>query len=240
MLDDTTPSNEVAETRQEPTLTAGVAGPQVGLHTSLLQETVFGQLARWASGGKLFPYRDEMPGFVVPLKWAAGYKSSLALKPADGDDPDAKAEDTGSPPHRTSVSTALNPSDAEVEGPPTLDTAATDPYLIDWFGPDDIDNPQNWSHSLKLWITVAISALTFSVYMGAGIFTAGEVEMAEAFGVSLEAIIVGLTVFILGYGVRLYPSHLVFSAVVHQGRLLTLCACRRHSARPHAWLDCCL
>lgn len=76
-----------------------------------------------------------------------------------------------------------------------------DADIVDWYGPDDPENPQNWSTFKKVWVTFEICLLTFSVYIGSSIYTPGIPEISEEFGVSPVAATLGLTLFVLGYGV---------------------------------------
>ncbi|GAA5936674.1 MFS transporter [Sporobolomyces koalae] len=73
-------------------------------------------------------------------------------------------------------------------------------YLVDWNGDDDPENPQNWSTNKKIFVTADIALLTASVYMGSAIYTPGEQSVMEQFGVSQTASILGLSLFIVGYG----------------------------------------
>lgn len=164
----------------------------------------------------MFKYRDQEPDALskLPERYMPGYKLSFNSSPKVAENTIAAAvatHDADLTQRRNSASTT-NPQ-MSIEGPPTLATLAEDPYTIDWFGPEDADNPQAWPFMLKLWVTSAISLLTFAVYMGASIYISAEPEMAEYFGVSLEAIVVGLTLFILGYGVRysLFLNSAIFS-----------------------------
>lgn len=54
--------------------------------------------------------------------------------------------------------TATSSPDAPVDGPTG---APKDEYLVDWDGPDDPQNPLNWSRGKKAAIMVTLSALTF-------------------------------------------------------------------------------
>jgi len=74
-------------------------------------------------------------------------------------------------------------------------------YLVTWNGDDDQDNPQNWSTKKKIFIGGQIALLTASVYMGSAIYTPGEQSVMAQFGVSQTASILGLTLFIVGYGI---------------------------------------
>ena len=65
--------------------------------------------------------------------------------------------------------------------------------------PDTSQNPQNWSRAKKFWVTFEICILTFSVYVGSAIYTAGLIDVTQEFGVSRVAATLGLTLFVLGY-----------------------------------------
>ncbi|KAG9604030.1 hypothetical protein KCU86_g1752, partial [Aureobasidium melanogenum] len=73
-------------------------------------------------------------------------------------------------------------------------------YKLIEFREDDPDNPQNWSTSKKCFVTFNICFLTSSVYIGSAIYTSGLPFLTQAFGVSTEVITIGLTLYVLGYG----------------------------------------
>lgn len=58
----------------------------------------------------------------------------------------------------------------------------------------------NWSTPKKFFVTFLICFLTFSVYIGSAIYSAGTVGVTERFGVSQVAATLGLTLFVAGYG----------------------------------------
>ncbi len=88
-------------------------------------------------------------------------------------------------------------------------------YVIDWYGPDDpevyqsdeiessakklmyMQNPMNWSSTIRFWITFEICFLTFAVYIGRAIFSAGELDAMAKFGVGEVVATLGLTTFVL-------------------------------------------
>lgn len=74
-----------------------------------------------------------------------------------------------------------------------------DAHIVDWYGPDDPENPQHWSTVKKIWVTFEICLLTFSVYIGSAIYTPSILGVSETFGVSHVAATLGLTLFVLGY-----------------------------------------
>ena len=60
--------------------------------------------------------------------------------------------------------------------------------------------PRNWSTFKKVFVTFEICLLTFSVYIGSAIYTAGTEYIVESFGVSQTKATLGLTLFVAGYG----------------------------------------
>ena len=89
----------------------------------------------------------------------------------------------------------------------TLSNTIVDPEkgrdadIVDWYGPNDPENPMNWGTWKKIWVTFEICLLTFSVYIGSAIYTAGILDVSEVFHVSRVAATLGLTLFVVGYGV---------------------------------------
>ena len=47
-----------------------------------------------------------------------------------------------------------------------------DDCLVDWEGPDDHQNPQNWTRTRKWTIIISVSAITFNQYVS---FPAGRI-----------------------------------------------------------------
>lgn len=58
----------------------------------------------------------------------------------------------------------------------------------------------NWSTSKKFFVTFLICLLTFSVYIGSAIYSAGTLDIVEKFHVSQVAATLGITLFVAGYG----------------------------------------
>ncbi|WVQ97553.1 hypothetical protein IAU59_004667 [Kwoniella sp. CBS 9459] len=89
-------------------------------------------------------------------------------------------------------------SDHEVSNIPS---ATPDEYLVDWYGPNDQDNPRNWSTAKKSAVTTSIMVLTITVYIGSAIWSPGIEAGAEFFGVSTTASSLGISMFVVGYGI---------------------------------------
>lgn len=71
--------------------------------------------------------------------------------------------------------------------------------LIDYLD-DDPDHPRNWSLSKKCFVTFQICLLTFSIYIGSAIYSSGLQGVSEHFHVSQTVAILGLTLYVIGYG----------------------------------------
>ncbi|EIN09355.1 MFS general substrate transporter [Punctularia strigosozonata HHB-11173 SS5] len=91
---------------------------------------------------------------------------------------------------------------------------------VDWYGPDDPECPRNWSFAKKCFVTFDICLITFAIYIGSAIYSPGILFVAEEFNVSPVAATLGITMFVLGYGIG--PMFLSpFSEVPQLGRTST-------------------
>ena len=61
-------------------------------------------------------------------------------------------------------------------------------------------NPQHWPLWKKVVVTFEICLLTFSVYIGSAIYSAGIESVMSEFQISQVAATLGLTLFVAGYG----------------------------------------
>lgn len=64
-----------------------------------------------------------------------------------------------------------------------------------------MQNPHNWSVAKKCFVTFNVCLLTFSIYIGSAIYTSGEETLETDFGISSTVTIIGLTLYVLGYGI---------------------------------------
>ncbi|RAL65054.1 hypothetical protein DID88_001161 [Monilinia fructigena] len=82
------------------------------------------------------------------------------------------------------------------EGYVNKENGGVDVRIVDWdqsYGAVDPENPQNWSTGKKFFVTFLICLLTFAVYIGSAIYSAGEIDVMQKFGVSQVAATTGLT-----------------------------------------------
>ncbi|CAR30442.1 MFS transporter [Lachancea thermotolerans CBS 6340] len=94
------------------------------------------------------------------------------------------------------------------------EAAASDPFLVDWNGPSDPENPHNWSRSKKGFVVVQIMILTCVTYMGASIYTPGQEYIQQEFGVGHVVGTLNLSLYVLGYGL----GPMVFSPLSETAR----------------------
>jgi DHA1 family multidrug resistance protein-like MFS transporter len=92
-----------------------------------------------------------------------------------------------------SNSPSISPEKADLEAGPGLKTEEasekapqTDPNLVVWSGPDDPENPQNFSVPFKWTITMLLSSLTVWITFSSSVFSQATLVTAELYGVSTE------------------------------------------------------
>jgi MFS transporter, DHA1 family, multidrug resistance protein len=184
------------------------------------RDSFVGQLLRLLTKRKIFRYPDEihpehykkaiqtdrsLTNTQSLQRWTTT-RNSNALE-IEGQGPTRSAERHLSRPStvRTTSGHSLNDTEAsasqneaelnKLETQPDLDTK-----IVTWIDENDPANPQNWSLFKKCATTGQVCFLTFSIYIGSAIYTAGAVDIEHYFGISEVAAVLGLTVFVLGYG----------------------------------------
>lgn len=74
-------------------------------------------------------------------------------------------------------------------------------YKLVKFAPGDPEDPKNWSKAYKWWCTMVVAVTCFVVAFASSVITADIGGMANEFGVSYEAGLVSISVFVVGFGV---------------------------------------
>lgn len=74
-----------------------------------------------------------------------------------------------------------------------------DPTLVDWNGPDDPENPMNWPNWKKWLITIVLGMMTFVITFASSVFSTTVQVTAQVFNVSSEVMILGTSLFVLGF-----------------------------------------
>ncbi|KAI9713845.1 MAG: hypothetical protein M1820_000575 [Bogoriella megaspora] len=187
----------------------------------LLRDTAFGQTVRFLSRRKFFKYpEEEDPNFwkYYVNEELSGHLAHHGHAGPHGDDSDTEDRPAAG---LGGVRTRDAEAKFEKDDPQSGDSSRTrvqdggynrasgvkidpekgkDIHLVTWT-PNDVQNPQNWSLLKKVFVTAEICLLTFSVYIGSAIYTAGLMDVEQRFHVSQVAADLGLTLFVAGYGV---------------------------------------
>ncbi|KAE8453818.1 hypothetical protein EG329_009330 [Mollisiaceae sp. DMI_Dod_QoI] len=186
----------------------------------LFRDTITGHAIRLLTKRKVLQYEEERD----PSLWKryidkeksgrmahhghTGEVEEGAQKEEEVNDIDGQRQ-TGAERNRGSASTESSdtrvgsPDDRrwnEVSGVVVDPEKGRDATIVTWFSDDDPENPMNWSTPKKFLVTFLICLLTFSVYIGSAIYSAGTEEITQVFGVSEVAATLGLTLFVAGYG----------------------------------------
>lgn len=77
--------------------------------------------------------------------------------------------------------------------------AEKDPNLVDWDGPDDPENPQNFSTLRKWIITVTMSSMTMWITFASSVFSTATRVTAKEFNVSNEVMVLGTSLTVFGF-----------------------------------------
>ncbi|KAK1225853.1 hypothetical protein PQX77_011196 [Marasmius sp. AFHP31] len=190
----------------------------------IVRDSFLGQAINSLSGGRLLGYADQRPGYEVPTR----YLRSPSLSPQATHIP--STEEEKKPKAKGGSQAVVEVREVDVDAEPT-DTAYPPPpsppahipgsgsesdlgadrfrdvesgvnaYLVGWEGPDDPDNPKNWSSFKKGFVAFCISLLTFSVYIGSAIYTPSIPGIMEHFDISQTKATLGLTLYVLAYGI---------------------------------------
>ncbi|KAJ5082220.1 hypothetical protein N7532_011263 [Penicillium argentinense] len=77
---------------------------------------------------------------------------------------------------------------------------ARDPNIVDWDGPNDPENPLNWTKKQKVSATVSIALITFLTPLGSSMFAPGVNQLVKDFEItSTELASFVVSVYLLGY-----------------------------------------
>ncbi|KAL5317305.1 hypothetical protein ACEPPN_014400 [Leptodophora sp. 'Broadleaf-Isolate-01'] len=93
------------------------------------------------------------------------------------------------------------PNDEENALPQTIaeHSKEIDPNLVGWDGENDLENPLNWSVGYKWWITFQLSMLALAASLGSSIIAPAEDAISDDLGVSKEATVLVISLYILGF-----------------------------------------
>lgn len=181
-----------------------------------ITNSAFGNILNFLSNHKLFPYPEEKPGFIVPDRYLISSSSSsrrrssvvsksntymLEKKNSKNNSVDERPTNEIT----TEVSSMpINSIDIDLEKGSKIDEITendSDYIVVDWYGENDPENPQNWSDFKVCWIIGLTGFLCLAIYMGSSIYTPAVASMMKELNTTQVKAILPLTVFILGYGI---------------------------------------
>lgn len=84
-------------------------------------------------------------------------------------------------------------------GPPS--NQLKDPNLIEWEGPYDKGNPQNWPIGKKWAVTLTMGSMTWVITFASSVFSTATMVTSKQFHVSEEVMVLGTSLFVLGFAV---------------------------------------
>ena len=175
----------------------------------LMRDTAFGQIIRVASGRRFFKYPEEenhelWRQFIDPKKSANLARHGTVEPPEDDEKSNADSSEERRKPAREDSDSSSRTHVGEDQPTNMASGVKVDPEngkdinLVTWYGPDDPENPQNWSTGKKFFVTFELCLLTTSIYIGSSIYSAGEQQITMVFGVSTVVATIGLTPFVAG------------------------------------------
>ncbi|KAK9244238.1 major facilitator superfamily domain-containing protein [Lipomyces tetrasporus] len=153
----------------------------------IIRASFSGEIIHLLSGGRLLKYPDQQPGFIVP--------STFGVRAADGIV--SMSNDLESTLKLAEEKVDSDSDYSSSSGGSTLSAS----FVVDWYSPDDPENPRNWSDMKKLLILAEICFLTFSVYIGSAMYTPGIVQIMEEFHVGSVVALIPLAVYVAAYGI---------------------------------------
>ena len=157
----------------------------------LFRDSAIGQWLRLLGGKHLARYPEEFSNFDVPDDFPSEKPRETDLREKDAPTTPNEIEEGRS---QTEV-----PSDEDVSS--ESDGIKKEVSLVTWYSDSDPENPHNWSFLKKMWVAALLLVYTISVYIGSSVYTASEPDIVEIFGVSDIAAALGLSLYVVAYGI---------------------------------------
>ncbi|KAK9856680.1 hypothetical protein MYU51_000511 [Penicillium brevicompactum] len=114
--------------------------------------------------------------------------------PCDEATPTASAHHIKTKSEELDLENGSSEPDAKQKEPPR------DPNIVDWDGPDDPENPFNWTVKKKLGATMSIALITLLTPLGSSMFAPGVSQLVKDFSVTnVELSSFVVSVYLVGY-----------------------------------------
>lgn len=153
-------------------------------------ETIFRRTARYGGSDP----RDPQDRAYEPTNDDAGSdeSDSATRVPPSPTDPKAK--------HKHNAHDGENNDrDSEQGRPRGNPDESKDPNQVEWDGPDDPDNPQNWSQKRKWLLTILASFLTVNVTFASSAPSSATQQLAQEFQIGTVTATLITSLFLAGY-----------------------------------------
>ncbi|KAI9457481.1 MFS polyamine transporter [Lactarius psammicola] len=96
-------------------------------------------------------------------------------------------------------SLAPSPTTTILDPTPPFEAEPPEPRVVTWDGPNDPNNPQNWSYGYKWFITLICGLLTLNVTFASSAPASSTPSIAKEFGSSTEVSYLITSMFLVGY-----------------------------------------
>ncbi len=121
---------------------------------SLFRDTAAGFFIRYMTKNKFLKYPEELPGFKVPYTVDVDTARN-SIEKIEKVSPTPLSASSDSSSAATDVERAQQDAALQTVGSRVFtDTEEVDEgvILVDWYGPDDPENPQNWGSGRKFFV----------------------------------------------------------------------------------------
>ncbi|KAK9449941.1 major facilitator superfamily domain-containing protein [Limtongia smithiae] len=167
-----------------------------------------GDIINYLSGGRFLQFPEQQPGFDFAQHCAATRRTSVPIVSNDDDTVASGVVGSGAD---------LEKDEKILENEPVADAedAPADVIVVDWYGPDDPENPRNWNSSKRYFTLALVGFLTAAVYIGSSIYTPGVTELMAEFHFGTTVAALPLSVYVMAYGISpmLYGPMSEFPAI---------------------------
>ncbi|KAF4455947.1 hypothetical protein F53441_1814 [Fusarium austroafricanum] len=167
----------------------------------VVRDAPLGQLIRFVTRNRLLQYPEERPDFELPAAWTQLLNNADLRDIVGTETPSTIAAS------QTDQNVTEN-EDIESKGlgadkPDYLTPKMTNDgtILVDWYSDHDSANPHNWSNRRRALVSLQICLYTFVVYLSSAIYSPSVQGIMERFGVSNLEATLGLSMYVLGYGI---------------------------------------
>ena len=104
----------------------------------ILRDSVFGNVLNHLTGGKVLPYRDQRPDYRIPSRYILS-----PVKSIDSSSPITRVPSTSDLAKDAAKLPDLESADSKLAEIANTISEPINPYIVDWDGEDDQDNPRS-------------------------------------------------------------------------------------------------